>query len=87
MNDELETCCVCLDALSSAPSSILVSSSHRVCHHFIHTLCAEKLSPRKCPLCRQCFAHVSVPLDQRWLSSTAPEERESTFAKGQSVSL
>eukprot|EP00438_Fugacium_kawagutii_P006057 Skav218240 [mRNA] locus=scaffold4566:215272:217260:+ [translate_table: standard] len=46
----------------------------RVCHHFIHSSCAEKLNPRKCPLCRRSFAELSIPLDENWLLSTPPEE-------------
>lgn len=36
--------------------------------------CAEKLCPRKCPLCRRSFAELSIPLDEKWLLSTSPEE-------------
>lgn len=93
MNEsELESCCVCLDALSSGPASILIaaqaahedgstsstnSTNHwpkRVCQHFVHMSCAEKLCPRKCPLCRRSFAELSIPLDEKWLLSTSPEE-------------
>ncbi|CAE7330260.1 UPF1 [Symbiodinium natans] len=77
--DDLETCSVCLDALSSGTCSFLVSDqiqsvTIRACPHFIHTACAVKLRPRKCPLCRAHFSRLSAPLDQKWLSSMTSEE-------------
>mgnify|MGYP002803418196 CR=1 FL=1 len=85
MNDsELESCCICLDALSSGAAAVLIAPYRedgstspwpkRVCQHFVHLSCAEKLHPRKCPLCRRSFTELSIPLDEKWLLATSPEE-------------
>eukprot|EP00933_Yihiella_yeosuensis_P016657 TRINITY_DN14137_c1_g2_i2.p1 TRINITY_DN14137_c1_g2~~TRINITY_DN14137_c1_g2_i2.p1 ORF type:complete len:382 (-),score=48.80 TRINITY_DN14137_c1_g2_i2:100-1164(-) len=82
-SDELETCCVCLDSLSSAPVSMLLEDSPnahlgqpvvRTCSHYIHTECAEKLRPSKCPLCRASFSLLSEPVDRQRLSQLKPED-------------
>lgn len=70
---ELESCSVCLDALSSAPVTILLScdgtSPRRACAHYIHVSCAERLSPAKCPLCRVPFCAVAAPIERGQLAS------------------
>lgn len=69
---ELEACSVCLDSLCSAPVTILLScgdgapggAPKRVCAHYIHVDCAERLAPSKCPLCRLPFTAVAAPIDR-----------------------
>ena len=69
-DDELETCCICLDSLSSSPVVALLhqleSSStgpeiERSCAHFFHAACAERLAPQNCPMCRTPFQTLSRP--------------------------
>lgn len=61
---ELETCCICLDSLCSAPVVALLQpggEGRRACRHFCHGRCAEKLSQNVCPVCREPFSTLSVP--------------------------
>jgi hypothetical protein len=68
-DDELETCCICLDSLSSSPVVALLhqsaagssSGSERSCAHFFHAACAERLAPQNCPMCRTPFEALSAP--------------------------
>jgi hypothetical protein len=61
--EELEICCVCLDSLSSAPVVALMGmEEQRACAHFVHENCAERLSPQRCPMCREEFDKLSGPI-------------------------
>eukprot|EP00927_Polykrikos_kofoidii_P074224 TRINITY_DN70201_c0_g1_i1.p1 TRINITY_DN70201_c0_g1~~TRINITY_DN70201_c0_g1_i1.p1 ORF type:complete len:330 (+),score=36.51 TRINITY_DN70201_c0_g1_i1:73-1062(+) len=75
---DLETCCVCLDSLSSAPVSVLLRStlggSERSCPHYVHLRCADILYPRRCPLCRVPFACLSEAVDVRRLAQVGAAE-------------
>jgi len=73
--DDLEECCVCLDSLSSAPVAALLKArgtSERACPHFVHSDCAERLWPLRCPLCRATFATLSAPISQDRLAEVGP---------------
>ena len=77
MDDVSECCCVCLDSLSSAPVVCLLKSSHskvRICRHFIHSRCAKRLRPRKCPLCRQNFGTLSAEMSKDDFSKYSMQE-------------
>lgn len=67
-DDELETCCICLDSLSSSPAVALLDGRRpgqpeceRSCAHFFHSACAERLAPQLCPMCRTPFSELSAP--------------------------
>lgn len=66
-DDELETCCICLDSLSSSNVVALLkhpgpsNATERTCSHFFHAPCAERLNPRHCPMCRTPFQMLSAP--------------------------
>jgi hypothetical protein len=69
---ELETCCICLDSLCSAPVVALLqegSGGQRACRHFYHGRCAEKLSQNVCPVCREPFASLSAPFGSEDLAA------------------
>eukprot|EP00756_Hemistasia_phaeocysticola_P051716 Hpha_TRINITY_DN26895_c0_g1::TRINITY_DN26895_c0_g1_i1::g.17375::m.17375 len=63
----MESCPICLDALSSDPAAAFVrveEGSGRVracCSHHAHFECARRLRPQQCPLCREPFLQL-VPL-------------------------
>lgn len=70
---DLETCCVCLDSLSSAAVTLLLDSgSTRACPHYIHHECARLLTPRRCPLCRTSFVALSTPIQRNIFKRTRP---------------
>lgn len=78
-DSSLETCCVCLDSLSSAPVVLLLADTAppapaRACPHYVHFRCAELLNPRKCPLCRAPFVTLSEPIDRGRFGTLLPRD-------------
>ena len=79
--EEVEACCVCLDSLSAGTVCVLLlvpprgaaECYRRACSHYIHSDCAEKLRPSKCPLCRAPFDALSEPLDRCLLGALGPQ--------------
>lgn len=76
--EDLQECCVCLEALSAEPVSVLLCQTSGTwvssCSHYIHTQCAARLRPARCPLCRATFRALSEPLSTETLVSVSPEE-------------
>eukprot|EP00928_Gymnodinium_smaydae_P056206 TRINITY_DN39622_c0_g1_i1.p1 TRINITY_DN39622_c0_g1~~TRINITY_DN39622_c0_g1_i1.p1 ORF type:complete len:386 (-),score=24.64 TRINITY_DN39622_c0_g1_i1:281-1438(-) len=72
--EELEVCCICLDSLCTAPVAALLvdRGRHACCPHYFHAACAERLRPRKCPLCRAAFAAPSAPIVRAQLEKLPP---------------
>lgn len=81
---ELETCCICLDSLSSAPVVALLGEQGggaRSCAHLFHARCAERLSPQQCPMCRAPFLALSAPFGgRRWRSQLTAADSERLIA-------
>mmetsp|Transcript_101936 Transcript_101936/g.287699 ORF Transcript_101936/g.287699 Transcript_101936/m.287699 type:complete len:321 (-) Transcript_101936:187-1149(-) len=85
-DESLETCCVCLDSLSSAPVVVLLNHcdaklARRACPHYLHSSCSELLYPQRCPLCRAAFVSLSEPIDVCRLRRTSPELIVSTLQR------
>eukprot|EP00658_Telonema_sp_P-2_P060472 TRINITY_DN49384_c0_g1_i1.p1 TRINITY_DN49384_c0_g1~~TRINITY_DN49384_c0_g1_i1.p1 ORF type:complete len:391 (-),score=64.37 TRINITY_DN49384_c0_g1_i1:257-1327(-) len=73
---ELEECCICLDSLSASPVVALLGTgtgTRSSCPHFLHSCCASRLSPMRCPLCRIEFGAVSAGIDAQRLAAAGPD--------------
>eukprot|EP01031_Cornospumella_fuschlensis_P024639 gene24639-29772_t len=72
-----DECAVCFDALPERPVGRPArrgrgGSLERVCCHYFHQDCLNRLSPKLCPLCRQAFTAVeNVPVLSLSVASAA----------------
>ncbi|CAL1130922.1 unnamed protein product [Cladocopium goreaui] len=74
---ELEVCCICLDSLCAQPVAALLSlesDTTSSCLHYMHAACAERLRPRRCPICRSAFDALSTPISKETLQEMNPSD-------------
>jgi len=72
---QAETCCICLDSLSAAPVTALLTTAdsespepYRTCPHYLHVKCASRLTVLRCPLCRGAFDKLTAPISLKRLA-------------------
>lgn len=76
-SEELEVCCICLDSLCAQPVAALLSlesDTTSSCLHYMHAACAERLRPRRCPICRSAFDALSTPISKETLQEMNPSD-------------
>ncbi|CAE7570551.1 UPF1 [Symbiodinium sp. CCMP2456] len=73
-SEELEVCCICLDSLCTRPVVVMLKPGGQslCCPHYLHAECAERLRPRRCPICRSRFGSLSIPMAREMLQDMAP---------------